>query len=81
VNGTYIGTTKYDLPCCQFTYSISLEGQLSGKLAHAVEGASYDVVAVGTFSDGETSIAWAVNTGAPLFRFISTYPTTVSPLA
>jgi hypothetical protein len=81
VNGTYIGTTNYALPCCQFTYTISLGGHLSAQLARAVEGASYDVVAVGTFSDGETAIAWAVNTGPPQFHFASTYPTTVNPLA
>ncbi len=57
VNGTYAGTTRYSLPCCQFTYSINLNASLANTPA-LVPGNRYDVVLIGTFSDGESSVSW-----------------------
>jgi hypothetical protein len=59
INGTYIGATQYTLPCCQFTYSVDFNVPLDNQKVRITAGASYDVVLVGTFSDGETSISWA----------------------
>jgi hypothetical protein len=58
LNGTYIRTTQYSLPCCQFTYRINMSTPLSNQTPSPIAGANYDVVLVGTFSDGETSISW-----------------------
>lgn len=59
LNGTLIATQHYNLPCCYFSYPISLNLPIENSTVHVMTGWAYDMVLVATFSDGEVSISWA----------------------
>jgi hypothetical protein len=59
LNGTLVGTMSYKPPCCQVTYPVSFNTPIDNNTTPIVPGVSYDIVFVGTFQDGNTSISWA----------------------
>ena len=65
LNGTLVGTKDYTLTGNMLTYQVSFDTPINNSTTPVVAGVSYDIVFVGTFQDGSTSISWAnpVNPG------------------
>jgi len=64
LNGTLVDTMTYNLTCPDLTCQVTFNTPIDNGTFHITPGTYYDVVFIGTFNDGQTSISWAnpVNT-------------------
>ena len=59
LNGALVGTKNYNLTCPYLTCEVAFNAPINNSTIPIVGGVSYDLVFVGTFQDGTTSISWA----------------------
>jgi hypothetical protein len=59
LNGTLVGRRNYNQTCGQLTCVFIFDTPIDNSSVHLVPGVPYDIVFVGTFQDGTTSISWA----------------------
>lgn len=59
LGGVLIGTENYNLACSDLTCQVSFNMPIDNSTIPIFQGISYDLVFVGTFQDGVTSISWA----------------------
>lgn len=59
LNGTLVGTKNYNLTGNELSYQVSFDTPIDNSTIPIIPGVTYDIVFVGTFADGNTSISWA----------------------
>jgi hypothetical protein len=59
LGGVLIGTQNYNPTCSDLTCQVSFNAPIDNNTIPIFPGVSYDLVFVGTFQDGVTSISWA----------------------
>ncbi len=59
LNGVGMGTRTYSSPCSQMTCEFTFSTPIDNQSVPIFPGGSYEIVFVGTFQDGNTSISWA----------------------